>query len=93
VDAGSREENALTKEGRAKEREMAEGEIVIHGRYAQDGTILEIGERPEGVSAQQWFNLLCVKVPEAAKPLAGGRIVFRVSSPELATLKSEAKAA
>ncbi len=72
---------------------MVATDIVIHGRYAQDGTILEIGERPDGVSPQQWFNLLCVKIPEAAKPLAGGRIIFRVSAPELETLKTEAKAA
>ncbi len=72
---------------------MVATDIVIHGRYAQDGTILEIGERPEGLSAQQWFNLLCVKIPEAAKPLAGGRIVFRVAASQLETLKAEAKAA
>jgi hypothetical protein len=72
---------------------MAEGDIVIHGRYAPDGTILEIGERPDGVSPQVWFNLLCVKVPESAKPLAGGRIIFRVQPGPLETLKTEAKAA
>jgi hypothetical protein len=71
---------------------MAPSEIVIHARYTADGSVNEISERPEGVTGQQWFNLLCVKVPHAAQPLAGGRIVFRVDATELESLKAEASA-
>jgi len=71
---------------------MAPTEIVIHARYMPDGSVNEISERPEGVSGQQWFNLLCVKVPNAAHALAGGRMIFRVSATELETLKAAASA-
>jgi hypothetical protein len=67
---------------------MGTSEIVIHARYAQDGSVSEISERPEGLSAQEWFNLLCVKVPNAAHALSGGRIIFRVDAAELQTLKA-----
>jgi hypothetical protein len=69
------------------------GNIVIHARYAADGTIREIGERPEGLSDQEWFNFLCKQVPSAAQPLAGGRMVFRLATEQLETLKASAKAA
>ncbi len=71
---------------------MAPTEIVIHARYMADGSIAEISERPESLSAQEWFNLLCVKVPNAAHALAGGRIIFRVNATELETLKAAAAA-
>jgi hypothetical protein len=72
---------------------MAPSEIIVHARYAPDGSVLEIGERPEGLSSQQWFNFLCVKAPEAAHALSGGRIIFRLPATELETLKAEAIAA
>ncbi len=71
---------------------MAPTEIVIHARYMPDGSVNEISERPEGVSGQEWFNLLCVKVPNAAQALAGGRMIFRISAAELETLKASASA-
>lgn len=69
---------------------MAPSEIVIHARYTADGSVNEISERPEGLTGQQWFNLLCVKVPHAAHALAGGRMIFRVNASELEALKAAA---
>ncbi len=69
------------------------GDIVIHARYAEDGTIREIGERPEGLTGQQWFNFLCKQAPQTAQPLAGGRMVFRLATAELEALQTAAKAA
>jgi len=66
---------------------MGTSEIVIHARYAQDGSVSEISERPEGLSAQEWFNLLCVKVPNAAHAV-GWTHHFRVDAAELQTLKA-----
>ena len=67
---------------------MGTSEVVIHARYALDGSVSEISERPEGFTAQEWFNLLCIKVPNTAHALSGGRMVFRVDAAELATLKA-----
>ena len=71
---------------------MAPTEIVIHARYAPDGTCLEIGERPARLSAQQWYAFLYEKVGQTAQPLAGGRIIFRVPATELADLQAAAAA-
>jgi hypothetical protein len=71
---------------------MASDEIVIHARYTADGRIEEISERPESLTHQQWFNFLCKAVPFAAKPLAGGRMVFRLPIVDLEKLKAEATA-
>jgi hypothetical protein len=65
---------------------------VIHARYAADGSVNEISERPEGVTAQQWFNTLCLKAPNAAHALAGGRMIFRINASELDALKAAAAA-
>ena len=71
---------------------MAPTEIVIHARYMADGSIAEISERPEALSGQQWFNFLCKQVPNAAHPLAGGRIIFRGPAGDLDSLKAAATA-
>jgi hypothetical protein len=71
---------------------MAPSEIVIHARYAPDGTCQEIGERPASLSAQQWYAFLYEKVGQTAQPLAGGRIIFRVPATELAGLQAAAAA-
>ncbi|MGO9391587.1 hypothetical protein [Rhodoblastus sp.] len=71
---------------------MAPTEIVIHARYMPDGSVNEISERPEALTGQQWFNLLCQKVPNAAQALAGGRMIFRLDATELETLKASASA-
>ena len=72
---------------------MAPSEIVIHARYMADGSIAEISERPEALTSQQWFNFLCVKVPNAAHALSGGRVIFRLPANELESLKAAAIAA
>jgi hypothetical protein len=62
---------------------MAPSEIVIHARYAPDGTCIEIGERPTAITPQAWFKYLYENVGETAQPLAGGRLIFRVPSTDL----------
>ena len=37
---------------------MQDNQIMIHVRFAPNGTVTEIGERPSAVSAQDWFNHL-----------------------------------
>jgi hypothetical protein len=71
---------------------MAPSEIIIHAFYYPDGTIKEIGQRPDQITGQQWFNFLCNKIPSAGQPLSGGRHIFRVPATDLEALKAEAVA-
>lgn len=56
---------------------------MIHVRFAPDGSVTEIGERPEALSAQQWFNWLSLNAADHYKALAGGRGYFRLPEGEL----------
>jgi hypothetical protein len=76
----SRERKNLRAKG---ECEMAPSEIVIHARYAPDGTCMEIGERPTAITPQQWFKYLYENIGETAQALAGGRMIFRVAATDL----------
>ena len=71
---------------------MSPSEIVIHSFYHADGSVREIGERPESLTAQQWFNFLYTTVPESAQALAGGRTIFRLGAAQLVELKAQATA-
>jgi len=71
---------------------MAPSQVVIHAFYYPDGTIKEIGQRPDKLTGQQWFNFLCNRIPHAGQPLSGGRHVFRISPTELEALQAEAAA-
>lgn len=62
---------------------MAPSEVVIHARYAPDGSCQEIGERPVSLTPQAWFNYLYQHVGESAQPLAGGRLIFRLPAGDL----------
>jgi hypothetical protein len=53
--------------------------ITLHVRFAPDGTVAEISERPAGLTPQQWFNRLSEAVAsDAYRTFAGGRGVFNV---------------
>lgn len=60
---------------------------VIHVRFAPNGSVVEIGERPEALSPQQWFNWLSLNIPAAYRALAGGRGVFKVASTDVDMLR------
>jgi hypothetical protein len=62
--------------------------LLIHVRFNNDGTVSEIGERPAGLSPQQWFTKLSEKAGNAFQALTGGRGVFRISPDEVAELKA-----
>lgn len=61
--------------------------IIVHVRFAPNGTVVEIGERPEGLAPQDWFNRLSA-AGTAYQALAGGRGVFRLTRPEIDVLKA-----
>ncbi len=64
--------------------------VVLHARFAPNGTVVEISERPASVSPQDWFNFLSDKAGDVYQTLAGGRGVFRVTRAELDALKQAA---
>ncbi len=61
--------------------------ILIHVRFSPDGSVTEIGARPEGVDAQIWFNHLSRTAGNAYQALSGGRGVFRVAPQDLDGIK------
>jgi len=69
---------------------MSEAPILIHVRFAPDGVVSEIGEKPTTISEQEWFKRLNDKAGDVYQPLAGGRGVFRVERARLEALKAAA---
>ncbi len=63
---------------------------MIHVRFASDGTVAEISERPAPLSPQQWFNELSNGAPTLYQALAGGRGIFRLGKSQLETIRTKA---
>ncbi|MGE0073084.1 MAG: hypothetical protein AB7S55_08480 [Thiomonas sp.] len=63
---------------------------IIHVRFAVDGSVTEISERPSTLSAQDWFNLLTQSCIDRYEALSGGRGVFRIARQQLEQLKPAA---
>lgn len=52
--------------------------ITLHVRFAPDGTVAEISERPAALTPQQWFNKLSEAIGmKAYQTFAGGRACSR----------------
>lgn len=68
---------------------MESSKIMIHVRFAPNGTVTEISERPDVMSDQDWFNYLSRNTANCYESLSGGRGLFRVPTEELITLKTE----
>jgi len=68
---------------------MSDESVVVHGRFAPNGTVMELGERPTGLTPQEWFNFLSVNASDAYKTLAGSRITFTLTRGRLDTLKAQ----
>ena len=71
---------------------MENDAVMIHVRFAPNGTVMEIGQRPSALSAQDWFNLLTSSTNDNYEALSGGRALFRVPAAELEALKASAAA-
>lgn len=66
-----------------------EEKVIIHARFAPNGTVVEISERPAALTPQDWFNFLNEKAADAYQALAGGRGVFRLCRADVDALKQE----
>ena len=67
---------------------MSEAHVIIHVRFSNDGTVSEIGERPDGVTPQAWFDKLSLRSPTNYQILTGGRGVYRLTRSEIDEVKS-----
>ena len=63
--------------------------VIIHVRFAPNAAVVEISERPESLSPQDWFNCLSDKAGSAYQALSGGRGVFRLTRGKIDALKAE----
>lgn len=62
--------------------------VMIHVRFAPNGTVMEIGERPTAVDAQRWFDHLNKTTLNCYQSLSGGRGVFRLPKDQLSAAKA-----
>ena len=71
---------------------MESQNVIIHLRFAPNGTVVEISERPTAFTPQQWFDLLSDRCGDAYQPFSGGRGVFRLTRDVIDRLKAETTA-
>lgn len=64
--------------------------VLIHVRFAPNGGVTEIGERPAALTAQEWFNTLSAQAGTSYQVLSGGRGVFRLTRDEVTRLQPQA---
>ena len=67
---------------------MQNDQVMIHVRFAPNGTVTEIGERPSALSAQDWFNHLSDNKGDSYQTFSGGRGLFRLSREQFDTAKA-----
>jgi hypothetical protein len=68
---------------------MESQNVMIHVRFAPNGTVVEISERPTALTPQDWFNCLSDKAGTVYQPLSGGRGLFRLTRGQVDALKAE----
>lgn len=68
---------------------MDADKVIIHARFAPNGTVVEISERPTTLTPQDWFNFLSDRVGDTYQTLSGGRGVFRLTRGKVDQLKAE----
>ncbi|UTD26184.1 hypothetical protein [Bradyrhizobium sp. WD16] len=64
--------------------------VMIHLRFAPNGSVVEISERPPALTPQEWFNFLYQRRVGAYQAFSGGRGLFRLSRDEVDGFKAEA---
>ena len=69
----------------------SDGKQLIHVRFAADGSVMEIQDRPPGLNPQEWFARLSGTAGTSYQSLSGGRGLFRLSPEEIAALKATAQ--
>ena len=67
---------------------MEQSFVIIQVRFANDGSVREIGECPSGSSPQDWFNALSRHSANGYESLSGGRGVFRLEPVVIEQIKA-----
>jgi hypothetical protein len=70
---------------------MPDERVLIHVRFAPNGQVTEIGERPAALAPQAWFNALSARLGASYQAFSGGRGLFRVTREELAAFQPAAE--
>ncbi len=78
----------MAKEALARTRTVEDGaergeqaradEVLVHVRFHPNAEISSIGEKPENLSASEWFKHLLDTASPYYQVLAGGRGFFRI---------------
>jgi hypothetical protein len=69
---------------------MTDDLVAIHVRFANDGSVAEISQRPAPLTPQQWFDALSGAVgPDVYRAMAGGRGLFRLPPALLESVKEK----
>jgi hypothetical protein len=69
---------------------MDDTRVLIHVRFAPNGQVTDISERPDARSPQEWFNVLSEQAGTQYQTLAGGRGVFRLTRDAIAGFQQAA---
>ena len=67
---------------------MEQSLVIIHARFANDGSVREIGECPSGTNPQDWFNALSRHSANGYESLSGGRGIFRLEPAVIEQVKA-----
>ncbi|WFU31599.1 hypothetical protein QA635_34630 [Bradyrhizobium brasilense] len=68
---------------------MTSQQVIIHVRFAPNGRVIQISERPAKLTPNQWFDVLNTRAGSAYRPLARGRGVFRLARAAVEAFKQE----
>ena len=55
---------------------MESQSVLIHVRFAPNGSVVEISERPTALSPQEWFNFLSDKAATSTSRLPAAAACF-----------------
>ncbi|WP_342709686.1 hypothetical protein AAFG13_35315 [Bradyrhizobium sp. B124] len=68
---------------------MNSPQVIIHVRFAPNGRVVQISERPAKLTPNQWFDVLNARASSTYRPLARGRGVFRLTRTAIEAFKQE----
>ncbi|MBP0111671.1 hypothetical protein [Bradyrhizobium vignae] len=68
---------------------MNSQQVIIHVRFAPNGRVIQISERPAKLTPNQWFDVLNAHASSAFRPLARGRGIFQLTRAAIEAFKQQ----
>ncbi|UGY00457.1 hypothetical protein [Bradyrhizobium quebecense] len=68
---------------------MNSQQVIVHVRFAPNGRVVQISERPAKLTPNQWFDVLNARASSSYRLIARGRGVFRLTRTAIETFKQE----